>query len=252
VEQHNFDIRKQLLEFDNVMNQQREVIYEQRRELMKREDLEPTIFGFVDDLLEELYAPLPEKDKEEPDQETRDMLRSKLSEVFALERVMNLDQGLPSKEEAREGIERVLGFLKESAGDHYEDILRFFVLESLDRHWKEHLLNMDHLKEGIGLRGYGQKDPKQEYKREGFELFQELLYLIKESTLKALTHVRLQEVAQEELQHEEQPQALQFSGGEEPAAESAPRPYKRDKPKVGRNDPCPCGSGSKYKKCCGR
>jgi preprotein translocase subunit SecA len=251
VEQHNFDIRKQLLEFDNVMNQQREVIYERRRELMKQEDLEPTVLGFVDDLLEELYAPLPEKDKEEPDQETRDMLRSKLSEVFALERVMSLDHGLPTREEAREGVKQVLEHLKESAGEHYGDILRFFVLESLDRHWKEHLLNMDHLKEGIGLRGYGQKDPKQEYKREGFELFQELLYLIKESTLKALTHVRLQEVAQEELQHEEQPQSLQFSGGEE-ASEPAPQPYKRDRPKTGRNDPCPCGSGAKYKKCCGR
>jgi preprotein translocase subunit SecA len=109
---------------------------------------------------------------------------------------------------------------------------------------------MDHLKEGIGLRGYGQKDPKQEYKKEGFELFQELLYLIKENTFKALCHIRLEQVAKEELQHEETEQ-LQYSGGEDAAAE-APQPYKRKDRKVGRNEPCPCGSGRKFKKCCGQ
>jgi preprotein translocase subunit SecA len=147
-------------------------------------------------------------------------------------------------------VRKVLSRLKQEAGEYYLEILRFFLLESLDRVWKEHLLNMDHLKEGIGLRGYGQKDPKQEYKREGFELFQDMLYRIKENTLKALSHLRLQRAAEEGLRHKEQPQDLNYSGGEGSAP--ATKPYKREQPKVGRNDPCPCGSGKKYKKCCGR
>ncbi|MFP4391387.1 MAG: preprotein translocase subunit SecA [Desulfohalobiaceae bacterium] len=251
VEQHNFDIRKQLLEFDDVLNQQREVIYTRRREVMVQEDLEDTVLGFLDDILEEIYAEMERagKDPEERSQ-AQGILKARLEEVFGLHRILDLEKEVPEKEQAKEKILSILGDLKDKAGGHYQEILRFFLLESLDRYWKEHLLNMDHLKEGIGLRGYGQKDPKQEYKREGFELFQELLYLIKENTLKGLCHIRLREVSQEQLQHEEQPQELQLSGGQQ--EESATKqPYKRKDPKVGRNDPCPCGSGRKYKKCCG-
>nr|AGF93664.1 preprotein translocase, SecA subunit [uncultured organism] len=250
VEEHNFDIRKQLLEFDDVMNQQREVIYTRRREVMMAEDLESYIQDFIDDLLDEMYSPFEGKGKDQPDQETRDILHSKLEEVFALDRVMDIKNYLPSKEEARKGIYSILDYLKENAGDQYQELLRYFLLESLDRYWKEHLLNMDYMKEGIGLRGYGQKDPRREYKKEGFELFQELLYLIKESTIKNLCHIKIKDVSEEQLQHEDPTEDLQFSssgGGEEKPQE----PYKRDKPKVGRNEPCPCGSGRKYKKCCG-
>jgi len=252
VEEHNFDIRKQLLEFDDVMNQQREVIYTRRREVMMAEDLESYVQDFIDDLLDEMYSPFEGKgkDKDKPDQETKDILHSKLEEVFALDRVLDIKNYLPTKEESREGIDSILNYLKESAGDQYQEVLRYFLLESLDRYWKEHLLNMDYLKEGIGLRGYGQKDPRQEYKKEGFQLFQELLYLIKESTIKNLCHIRIKDVSEEQLQHEDPTEDLQFSGsggGEEKPQE----PYKRDKPKVGRNELCPCGSGKKYKKCCG-
>ncbi|WP_027369262.1 preprotein translocase subunit SecA [Desulfovermiculus halophilus] len=252
VEEHNFSIRKQLLEFDDVMNQQREVIYTQRREIMTLQDVEPMIQGFVHDLLEDILAPVEEAGKDGPDQETVQGVKVRLDEVFALRRVMDLDQALPSQEEAAEKVQEILDALKASAGEHYQEILRFFLLESLDRFWKEHLLNMDYLKEGIGLRGYGQKNPKQEYKKEGFELFQELLYLIKENTLKSLCRVRLQEAPEQELQHQEEPDRLQFSGGDETAASTNPEPFRRESPKVGRNDPCPCGSGKKYKKCCGR
>ena len=147
---------------------------------------------------------------------------------------------------------KALANLKANAGEHYQEILRFFLLENLDRFWKEHLLNMDYLKEGIGLRGYGQKNPKQEYKKEGFELFQELLYLIKENTLKSLCRVRLQEAPEQELEHRQEPRDLKFSGADETAASTSSEPFRREGPKVGRNDPCPCGSGKKYKKCCGR
>jgi preprotein translocase subunit SecA len=252
VEEHNFSIRKQLLEFDDVMNQQREVIYTRRREIMTLSDLEPMIHGFVDDLLEDIMAPVVESGKDGPDEEAVQSVKSRLEEVFALQRVLSLQEYLPSQEQAKAKVLEILTNLKANAGEHYQEILRFFLLESLDRFWKEHLLNMDYLKEGIGLRGYGQKNPKQEYKKEGFELFQELLYLIKENTMRALCRVRLQEAPEQELQHKEDPGDLQFSGGDETAASTNPEPFKRDKPKVGRNDPCPCGSGKKYKKCCGR
>ncbi len=248
VEEQNFDIRKQLLEFDDVMNQQREVIYAKRREMMKSRDLESIIYGFVDDIVQEMFAPLEKKDKEEIDPETHEMFRKRLAEVFALDRVLDLTT-FPTEEEVKAGVGKILEELKENTGEHFQEILRFFLLESLDRYWKEHLLNMDHLKEGIGLRGYGQKDPRHEYKREGFEYFQELLLLIKESTLKSLTHIRIQDASEENLQHQEQ-QNIQLSGGD--GAQESAQPYKRKQPKVGRNDPCPCGSGLKYKRCCGR
>lgn len=249
VEEHNFDIRKQLLEYDDVMNQQREVIYSQRREIMFAKSVEEMIFEFVEELLDDIYGPLRGKHKE-TDQEIDQLVRTRLQEVFDLTRFTSL-RPLPSREEAREAVGRVFQELQHNAGEHYQEILRFFLLESLDRHWKEHLLNMDHLKEGIGLRGYGQKDPKQEYKREGFALFQELLYLIKESTLKALCRIRFQQVAEVNLEHEDQVSNLQFSGSSD-SAPAKKEPYRRKQVKVGRNDPCPCGSGKKYKKCCGR
>ena len=250
VEEHNFDIRKQLLEFDDVMNQQRKVIYERRREIMLEQNLEETIQAYITDILDEIYEPLQGKSKDGPDPETLEFVRSRIQEIFALNRVLDLQAELPDRETAEQGTRSILDELKRSAGEHYQEILRYFLLENLDRFWKEHLLNMDHLKEGIGLRGYGQKDPKHEYKKEGFNLFQEMLDLIKENTLKALCRVRLQEVAREELQHKETAQNLQFQGAPEGGAGTA-EPYKRNQPKVGRNDPCPCGSGKKYKKCCG-
>ena len=248
VENHNFEIRKTLLEYDDVMNQQRLAIYGQRREIMLAEELDDIIEEFIDDLLEEIYAPIAEAGREGPDEETGQMVWSKLEEIFDLRRVISQDE-LPERERAREGVLQILGKLKEDTGEHYQEVLRFFLLESLDRNWKEHLLNMDHLKEGIGLRGYGQKDPKQEYKREGFELFQDMLFRIKENTLRALCHLRIEtRVEKDEFKHKEQ-EELQYAGGEE---QPKKQPIRRKTPKIGRNDPCPCGSGKKYKKCCGR
>ncbi|TVM16191.1 preprotein translocase subunit SecA [Oceanidesulfovibrio indonesiensis] len=250
VEAHNFDIRKQLLDFDNVMNQQREVIYSLRRELMVNEDLEDLAHEYVDDLLEEIYEPY-ESTKGAPDEETVETLKARLEELFALSRVLPIMETVPSRDEAAEAIRGILARLKEDAGEQYQEVLRFFMLESLDRHWKEHLANMDHLRDGIGLRGYGQKDPKQEYKREGFAIFQEMLYLIRETALKALCRVRFQRVAEQELVHKEQPEKLNYAGASSDAESKKKQPSRRTQPKVGRNEPCPCGSGKKYKKCCG-
>lgn len=249
VEAHNFDIRKQLLEFDNVMNQQREVIYSLRREMMVNQDLEDLAYEYVDDLLDEIYTPI-EDTKGAPDEESVESLKAKLEELFALSRVWPLMEKLPTREEATEAVRGLLERLKGEAGEQYPEVLRFFMLESLDRHWKEHLANMDHLRDGIGLRGYGQKDPKQEYKIEGFEIFQYMLFLIRESALKALTRVRFQRAAEQDLVHKEQPENLNYAGSSDGEAPKK-QPKRRAQPKVGRNEPCPCGSGKKYKKCCG-
>jgi preprotein translocase subunit SecA len=251
VEGHNFEIRKQLLEYDDVMNQQREVIYSLRRETMVSEDLEELTEEYLEDILDEAYAPVEgRKSRETADPETLNMVHSKLAEIFDITRVLPGTE-LPEREQAAASVHEILGVLKQDAGEQYPEILRFFHLESLDRNWKEHLLNMDHLKEGIGLRGYGQKDPKQEYKREGFELFQDLLFRIKENTLRALCHLRIEKApAEDEFKHEEQDTDLNYAGAG--SADAKKEPVRRKDEKVGRNDPCPCGSGKKYKKCCGK
>jgi preprotein translocase subunit SecA len=252
VEAHNFDIRKQLLEFDDVMNQQRHAIYTQRRELMAAEDVEEYVFEAVDDLLEELYAPV-ETAKKEADPEDVEFLAAKLEEVFNFAPAGKIKEDPPSRDTVREAVMNRLRELKSTAPDHYNEICRFFLLDSLDRNWKEHLLAMDHLREGIGLRGYGQKDPKQEYKREGFDMFQDMLFRIKEHTLRSLTRLRIKtEVEESEFKHEDTTDRVRMSGGGDGTAPNKPETVKRDKPKVGRNEPCPCGSGNKYKKCCGR
>jgi preprotein translocase subunit SecA len=250
VEGHNFEIRKQLIDYDNVMNQQREVIYSLRREFMIADDLQPTVEEFIDDLLSQVYEPLEnKKGHSESPEEIRGMIRSKLDEVFAMERMAPGGKFI-EKDEARTAILSVLEEHRAAAPDQYQEILRFFLLDALDRNWKDHLLQMDYLKEGIGLRGYAQRDPKQEYKREGFELFEDLIFRIRENTMKALTHLRIEAVKQEELKHEEQ-EDVKYVGGNEPA-DKKPDTVRRVDPKVGRNDPCPCGSGQKYKKCCGK
>ncbi len=247
VENHNFDIRKQLLEFDDVMNQQREVIYSLRRELMHSQDLEPLVHEYLDDLLDDYYAPIQET-KGKPDEETADLVRSRLEEIFALPQMRKGEKTLPEKDAMRQAVLDHLDTLKEATQGQNQEFLRFFLLDSLDRNWKEHLQNMDHLREGIGLRGYGQKDPKQEYKREGFEIFQEMLHIIREHAFRNLCRLRVQLVAEEELKHEESPTNLNYSGGSQ---DTKKQPVRRSEPKVGRNDPCPCGSGKKFKKCCG-
>ena len=251
VEGHNFEIRKQLLEYDDVMNQQREVIYSLRRETMVTDELEELTEEFLVEIMAEVYGPVEgRKSRETADRETLNMIHSKLVEIFDITRVLPGTE-LPERDDAVKGVHDILGTLKQDAGEQYMEILRFFHLESLDRNWKEHLLNMDHLKEGIGLRGYGQKDPKQEYKREGFELFQDLLFRIRENTLRALCHLRIEKApTEEEFKHEEQDSDLKYAGGEG-GGDVKKEPVRRKDDKVGRNDPCPCGSGKKYKKCCG-
>ena len=261
VEGHHFEIRKTLLDYDNVMNQQRTVIYSLRRDLMQEPDLEPILNEYLSDLLDDMYAGL-EISKAARDIEDEKPVRARLSEVMNIDRVLPGDAPLPTREEAQELVLSIMAQLREEAGPLYADLLRYFLLEELDRGWKEHLLNMDFLRDGIGLRGYGQRDPKLEYKREGFNMFQELLVHIREGAFRALTRVRVEqrptEVAEEVVaapepepmfQHKAQPQQLSYSNEPEDLLGAPAQAKAENKP--GRNDPCPCGSGKKYKKCCG-
>ena len=261
VEGHHFEIRKTLLDYDNVMNQQRTVIYSLRRDLMREPDLDPILSEYLSDLLDDMYAGI-EVSKAARDPEDEKPVRARLADVMNIDRVLPADAPLPSREEAQELVQSILTQLKEEAGPLYGDLLRYFLLEELDRCWKEHLRNMDFLRDGIGLRGYGQRDPKLEYKREGFNMFQELLVHIREGAFRALTRVRVEqrptEVAEEVVaapepepmfQHKEQPQQLSYSNEPEDLLGAPAQAKAENKP--GRNDPCPCGSGKKYKKCCG-
>ncbi|MGV6995913.1 preprotein translocase subunit SecA [Desulfovibrio sp. QI0430] len=271
VEAHHFEIRKTLLDYDNVMNQQREVIYTLRRELMVEEDLEPVLQEFMSDVLDDVYSPLASLPVDSQD-DARAAALARLRDVFNLDRVLDEGARLPEREETEVMAQGILDKLKAETGPTYADILRYFLLEELDRCWKEHLRNMDALRDGIGLRGYGQRDPKLEYKREGFEMFQAMLFQIRESVFRALTRIRVQiepipaepeqqevEVPVEEPQHspvsreyrhKESNSQLSYSSGG--SISEAPKKPAKAAPRIGRNDLCPCGSGKKYKKCCGQ
>ena len=251
VEAHHFEIRKTLLDYDNVMNQQREVIYSLRRDIMTEADMEPVVAEFRGDVLDDAYGQLDRVPADQMD-EARQTVMARLADVFNLGRVMEPGSPLPEREVCEEKIGEIFAQLREEAQSMYQPILRYFLLEELDRCWKEHLRNMDALRDGIGLRGYGQKDPKLEYKREGFEIFQNMLFQIREAVFRTLTRVHVQPESREEeppLHHKEEERNLSYSGGSEVEPPKA-RPA-RARQQVGRNDLCPCGSGKKYKRCCG-
>jgi len=256
VEAQNFSIRKHLLEYDDVMNQQREVIYRQRREALRGGDLKPVIQDMIEDLVEDLVQ---ECSNEKTYAEDWDLekLNVECARLFGLQKGFTveslgdttqadlLDHLLETVQQRYEAREREFG------PTVMQDLQNYILLQSVDSHWKDHLLNMDHLKEGIGLRGYGQQDPLVAYKREAHQVFQEMIERVKEETVRLLFHIQIQredQVQQLRQEQEEQPMFYEAAGGG-----SAPRPQAAKKSgKVGRNDPCPCGSGKKYKKCHGR
>jgi len=252
VESHNFDIRKHLLEFDDVMNRQRQVIYEQRKRVLKGEDLSADIEEMLEEIVEEL---IPEymDEKVHPEEWNLKGLDDRIFKQFSLR--MNLSEGGDDlgidgmKETIISGVKTLLQSKEQDYGKPLMDyLMKVIMLQSIDTHWKDHLLSMDHLKEGIGLRGYGQKDPVREYQKEGYEMFMDMIHRIKEDTLEKLCIVRIQREEEIDEMRETASQDYVLSRGEEMAQSST---VKKDAKKVGRNDPCPCGSGKKYKKCCG-
>ncbi len=252
VEGHNFEIRKHLIEYDDVMNQQREVVYGQRRKVLEGKDLREMIQGMTDDLHDGIID-IFVSEKISPEEWDLKSLSDKLFQQFSVKLSFDGQDPLPEPEDLKEQIRDQIWstYLKkvETIGPEVMDSLEQMVmLETIDVTWKDHLLSMDHLKEGIGLRGYGQRDPLREYQREGYEIFVDMIERIKEQTIANL--YRLQLAREEDLQPlpERSERPMFFShGGEESAA-----PKKREGKKVGRNDPCPCGSGKKYKRCCGQ
>ena len=254
VEGQNFDIRKHLLDFDNVMNRQRQVIYEQRRKVLGGEDLWADVDEMVEEITEEI---LPEyiDEKSHPEDWNLKGLDDLLYKQFSLK--LNLaekgkDLGFPAIEEMI--VEAAKGHLRKKEAEFGKPLMDYLIkmimLQSIDTHWKDHLLGMDHLKEGIGLRGYGQKDPVREYQKEGYEAFMGMTERIKEDTIEKLCMVQVKsEEDVDEIRDQAEEDYVLSRGADDAAGQ---QPIHRHKEKVGRNDPCPCGSGKKYKKCCGQ
>ena len=276
VEGRNFDIRKQLLEYDDVANDQRSVIYQQRQELMAGEDIAETIEAIRNDVLNDAISSFipPQSLHEQWDVPgLEDYLKTEFAVELPLQQWLADDQKLYEetlRDKISEEIIAVYKAKEEAAG---AETLRGFekqvMLQVLDTLWKEHLATMDHLRQGIHLRGYAQKNPKQEYKREAFELFQQLLSSIKQDVIRIICHVQVQKPEEvEEMERQRQAQheqeQMQYRHDEasampsdqsqqaEDGEEVSEQPFVRDGEKVGRNDPCPCGSGKKYKQCHGK
>ncbi len=255
VEAQNFDIRKHLLEYDDVMNQQREVIYRQRKEVLGGDNLSSALGEMLEDVVDTVLEEFADENVP-PDAWNLKGLDERLFQLFSLKtNFQDMEDGTPAggeslREWILEAVRTLLRQKKEELGASLmEEITKILMLQSIDTHWKDHLLSMDHLREGIGLRGYGQKDPKREYQKEGFDMFSAMVERIKEDSLSKICRVQIrrEETVQEMQKKQEQEYVL--SRGDGPAT---PQTVKRKDVKVGRNDPCPCGSGRKYKKCCGK
>ena len=254
VEGHNFDIRKHLLEFDNVMNRQREVIYGQRKTVLKGEDLWALAESMLDDVVEEFLATYLDE-KTHPEEWDLQGLEDAVARQFALLIRFGeiADREGIHRDTAREKItEAVMSLLRKKEQEFgkplMDYIMKMIMLQSIDSHWKDHLLSMDHLREGIGLRGYGQKDPVREYQKEGYAMFMDMVERIKEDSLMKLCLVQIQREEEAEALYDRSQRDYVMSHAE---AGAVAQTQKKEGKKVGRNDPCPCGSGKKYKKCCG-
>jgi preprotein translocase subunit SecA len=275
VEARNFDIRKQLLEYDNVANDQRKVIYHMRDQLMKAEDISETITAARSDVIGQIFTQyIPPQTLEE--QWDVKGLEEALERDFGVRVPVQqwLDQDTRLYEDRLRGkiVDQLDTIYGEKTAAIGEKIMRHFektvMLQVLDNSWKEHLAAMDHLRQGIHLRGYAQKDPKQEYKREAFEMFTNMLDEIKHEVIGIVSKVQVHTEEEVKVMEEQNraPREMQYQHAEvsalgaepeeapppEPAPAAAAKPYIRDIAKVGRNDPCPCGSGKKFKQCHGK
>ena len=275
VEGRNFDIRKALLEYDDVANDQRTVVYEQRNEIMARDDISDIVAAVREEIVNEVVSDFI------PPQSIEDMwdiqgLEQAIKTDFAVElpiqEWLDADDNLHEESLREKILAAVVAQYQEKEAVAGVESMRAFekqvFLHILDTLWKEHLASMDHLRQGIHLRSYAQKNPKQEYKREAFQMFQDMLGKLKHEVVKVTSHVRIQsqEEAEEierqrreelarqlgaaQAQHDEASAAGEEASSE--AAEPKAEPMTRDGRKVGRNEPCPCGSGKKYKQCHGR
>jgi preprotein translocase SecA subunit len=261
VEGHNFDIRKHLLEYDDVMNQQREIIYARRREILASSNLKRDVLEMAENVAGDIVGRYANRETHAEEWDWG-ALNDSLFKSF------NLRFQISSADKDGLTVERLEQMVIDQIHTAYEDkeqvftppVLRHLeklvLLQTVDALWKDHLLSMDHLKEGIGLRGYGQRDPLQEYKKEGFEAFEAMMQMLEADVVEKVFTVQIarQEDVQrlQQQQRRPQPQQMMMSGGGMPQRQQGKvETVRRDGDKVGRNDPCPCGSGKKYKKCHG-
>ena len=261
VEAHNFEIRKHLLEYDNVMNQQREVIYSQRREVLASEDLKDTVMEMVGEqgeALVDFYA----DEKGHPEDWDLKALQDAVYKQFSFKWSLPSVEGDGIKRDQLEEmiVQNAKNLYQKKEEEFGPPMLRYLekviMLQSIDHHWKDHLLAIDQLKEGIGLRGYGQKDPRIEYQKEAYQMFLDMLDRIKKDTVEKLFAIQIAKEKEMKEIKMERKQTFVMSRGEAVQGGSAKTEdgkgvtVRRDGKKVGRNDPCPCGSGKKYKRCC--
>jgi preprotein translocase subunit SecA len=256
VEGHNFDIRKQLLEYDDVMNQQREVIYRQRREALKGGDLKSSFMDMIHEKAEEIAHEFADESMLPEDWDLKGLSKAVFKQFnFRLDGFDSdtLD-GLTTERLAQLIYDSALKIYDEKeaviGAEDFRHLERIIMLQTVDSLWKDHLFSMDHLKEGIGLRGYAQQNPLIVYKKEGFDMFQAMISRVKEETLGILFRIQISEPDRINDLRQPAKQDLVYSSGDE--ASQKKKPVKRAAQKTGRNAPCPCGSGKKYKKCCGK
>ena len=272
VEGRNFDIRKQLLEYDDVANDQRQIIYQQRNDLLTEADISETITAIRKDVVNEAidnFIPPMSVEEQWDVPGLEKALEAEFAVSLPVQAWLDADNKLHEealREKIVDEVQAAYDAKCEEVGPDMRKIEKQIMLQVLDTLWKEHLATMDHLRQGIHLRAYAQKNPKQEYKRESFALFEELLSNLKQEVVKFLSHVQIQrrdeaalieqqrrEAAERErmaFQHAEASALAQETEADAPPA--IPQTFTREQPKVGRNEPCPCGSGKKYKQCHGK
>ncbi|MCY3758210.1 MAG: SEC-C metal-binding domain-containing protein [Acidobacteria bacterium] len=254
VEAHNFSIRKHLLEYDDVMNQQRKTLYGLREQFLSKSDQKEYLLELSDDVIGGFIDSYCDADSD-PEEWDGEGLRKAVAQQFGLDlRHENIQVEQLNREELLEGIcararEKYERKDQEIGSQEMRQYERLILLNVLDAHWKDHLLAMDQLKEGIGLRGYGQRDPLVEYKKESFATFEQMMDGIEEQSLRYLYLLQPVEDKDKvrEMERRQRKQEMVMGPAEE--ASEPRRPVVRG-PKIGRNEPCPCGSGKKYKKCC--
>jgi preprotein translocase subunit SecA len=263
VESHNFDIRKSLLEYDDVANDQRLVIYQQRIDLLEAEEIKEFIAAARDEVFEGVirqYIPVESIEEQWQVQDLEFALKSDYGIDINIQHWLNSDDDMDEQDLVEKTHKNIDRFFREKEAMTGSETMRQFekavYLNVLDQLWKEHLLGMDHLRQGIGLRGYGQKQPIQEYKKESFEMFTSLLERIKSDVTQINARVKIQDDDVDQMErHKQQDMEFQHDSANSPTQPkeqpAAAETYVREGKKVGRNEPCPCGSGKKYKQCHG-
>jgi preprotein translocase subunit SecA len=272
VEGRNFDMRKHLLEYDDVANDQRQVVYQQRNDLLTDEDISEVITNVRDDVVNSTisaYVPPSSLEEQWDVPGLEQAVKTEFATQLPIQQWLDDDQRFDEEQLRDKVVVEVQANYEANyahVGDAMREVERQIMLQLVDNLWKDHLTNMDQLRQGIGLRAYAQKNPKQEYKRESFELFEQLLENIKHETIRYLSHVQVSsqdDVARMEQQRKNQALNHQYQHAKldelnesevetDQNSSDTAKPVLRSAPKVGRNSPCPCGSGKKYKQCCGK